>query len=148
MVEDMKKMGRQAIQEDREFKKKLQEMPNNEGQRLSAALMRSFEMRHVGSDNNLFVGFLRVGEGVSGFYFREALELAEELARSDDELFAFADELAEMMFVQWAYSSIHGQWHPTTNSSQDGNWKEHRDFLRALDKIAQAKYEERELDSV
>jgi hypothetical protein len=33
------------------------------------------------------------------------------------------------------YANLHGQWHPTTNSGQDGNWKEHRAFLKALLKI-------------
>ena len=43
--------------------------------------------------------------------------------------------MAETIYVEWVYSSIHGQWHPTTNSGQDAMWDEHRAFMKSLMKI-------------
>lgn len=98
-----------------------------------------YMLRHYLSNDdprNFFAGCLHGGEGISGFYFREALDLAFEEAKSEKELEAFFDALAETMFVQLVYGGeLHGQWHPSTNDSQDGCWKEHRKFLKKLLKI-------------
>lgn len=134
----VKAHAHQALVEEREWKKKL-DTPSPE-ERALLALKHS--LREDGH-GNLFLQYMRGPEGVSGVYFRQAFELATELATSDAELEAFVDDLAEMMFVQMAYSHIHGQWHPTTNSGQEGNWEAHREFLLKLAKI-KGKWEEDE----
>jgi hypothetical protein len=85
--------------------------------------------------DNLFRAALHGNEGEWGFGLRESFDLALELHKSREELDAFVADLAETAYVQWAYATLHGQWQPTTNSSQDGNWKEHRAFLKALAKL-------------
>ena len=85
--------------------------------------------------DNLFLSCLHASDGVSGFSLRQAFDLGLELAENPEELKGFITDMAETVFVQVAYSRLHGQWHPTTNSGQDPQWKEHRAFLRALAKI-------------
>jgi len=132
----MKEWARQTLAEDREFKRQ-------NVVKVKAQLNRI--MLREDLPDNLFRGSLRGSEGVSGFYFRQAYDLGVELATSDAELDAFVDDLAEMVFVQWAYSSLHGQWHPTTNSGQEGNWPAHREFLLNLAEI-KGKWEDDEGD--
>jgi len=125
--------------EEAAFTKKLAKTPEKDRGRLIID-------RYAGSDeqNNILQEFLRPGEGISGFALKAAFQLAKKLHQTPAELKAFLNDLAETLYVQWMYSHLHGQWHPTTNSGQEGNWKDHRDFLRKLDALAQAKYEENE----
>lgn len=83
-------------------------------------------------DKNIFEDSLGGSEGVSGFTFREAFRLCLKSGKSFEEMSSYVINLADTIYVQLVYSILHGQWHPTTNSSQDGNWKEHRDFLTKL----------------
>lgn len=85
--------------------------------------------------DNVFRSCLYPHEGVSGFSLREAFKLGLELHESREELEAFITDMAETAYVQVGYAHLHGQWHPTTNSGQEGAWKEHRAFLKALAKI-------------
>jgi len=100
----------------------------------------------VSPRENIFAASLRGSEGVSGFSFREAFRFAIDTSTSPDDLRDYVRNLAETIYVQWAYSNIHGQWHPTSNSGQEGNWKEHRAFLTELLKI-KGRWEEDEDDS-
>lgn len=129
--EIVRDQARKALANDRERKKNLETVTDPEVKALQAL---RFSLR-VEDDKNIFIHGLLPQMGASGFYFRQAYELGQELATSDAELEAFVDDLAEMMFVQLAYSHIHGQWHPMTNSSQDGNWEAHRAFLSKLAEI-------------
>jgi hypothetical protein len=131
-VEAMKEWARKTLAEDREFKRQ-NDAEIDDIVKVKAQLNRI--MLREDLPDNLFRGSLRGSEGVSGFYFRQAYDLGVELAKSDAELDAFVEDLAEMVFAQWAYSSLHGQWHPTTNSGQDGNWGAHREFLLNLAEI-------------
>lgn len=89
---------------------------------------------------NLFWGALRPGEGNYGWNLSKSLDFALDLNPTEAELENFLQDMAETIYVEWNYSLLHGQWHPTTNSGQDGNWKAHRAFLRKLVKI-KGKYE-------
>jgi hypothetical protein len=84
---------------------------------------------------NIFRSCLQAHEGVSGFSLKEAFEFGLELSENREELEGFITDMAETAYVQVAYAHLHGQWHPTTNSGQDANWKQHRAFLKALMKI-------------
>jgi hypothetical protein len=141
----VREAARMAVVEQRAFQEKLKGAEGTD--EIAAAKMAiQWELReHYGKDGNVFLDSLRGSEGVSGFYFKQAFQLGWELAKSDSELEAFVDDLAEMVFVQWAYASLHGQWHPTTNSGQDGNWGAHREFLLKLAEI-KGKWEEDEVD--
>lgn len=130
--EVVRDQARKALANDRERKKSLETITDPEVRALQAL---RFSLRDEDDLKNIFIRGLLPHEGVSGFYFRHAFELGQELATSDAELDVFVDDLAEMMFVQLAYSHIHGQWHPTTNSNQDGNWDAHREFFLKLAKI-------------
>lgn len=86
--------------------------------------------------NNIFSQAIYGGEGVSGYSLRDAFRLGIELAENAEELEQYVLDLAEMAYVQMVYGgSLHGQWHPTTNSGQDPHWKEHRAFLKKLSAI-------------
>ena len=128
--ETMKEHAHKALADELAFRKQ-QETETDPTAQASKDLRRMFSLRD-NDHKNIFLGAMLPFEGISGFYFREAYELGIELAKSEDELLTFMDDLAEMIFVQMAYSDIHGQWHPTTNSSQEGNWKGHREFLLKL----------------
>ena len=98
-----------------------------------AAFLRDLTRRELRYDSkNQFDAATQKMERVSGFSLRESLGLAIEMSSDPAELDAFLVDLTETAFVQWSYDALHGQWHPTTNGSQDGNWKVHRSFLRAL----------------
>ncbi len=100
---------------------------------MSKAFRRSMDSRE--DMENHFRAAIYPHEGVSGFSLRQAFEMGMELAESREELEGFITDMAETAYVQWQYAHLHGQWHPTTNSGQDGNWKAHRAFLKALAKI-------------
>jgi hypothetical protein len=96
-------------------------------------LAKGKDKEYLELDNkNIFIDSLRGHEGSSGFTFREAFRLCIEQVKTDKERKSYVLNLAETIYVQWVYSVLHGQWHPTTNSSQEGNWKEHRAFLSSL----------------
>jgi hypothetical protein len=95
--------------------------------------------------DNLFSGAIHRYEGVSGFSLREAFRLGLQIADNAEELQQYVLDLAEMAYVQGVYGgTLHGQWHPTTNSGQDPEWEAHRSFLVELLKIcdAQRDYED------
>lgn len=103
--------------------------------------------------DNRFTAGLAPLEGVSGFGLKQSLDLAFELILGEEgkdpgmkskELVGFVlDDMAETVYVQWVYAALHGQWQPTTDSGQEGNWKEKRAFLKSLIKI-KGKYEDEE----
>lgn len=100
--------------------------------RIFRLAMRMNDDFDINPRENVFRGSIRGSEGVSGFSFREAFRFGIEQGTSPEELRAYILDLAETVYVQWVYSVLHGQWHPTTNSGQEGNWKEHRQFLTSL----------------
>lgn len=105
-----------------------------EAQQKADPLMRlSLQADH----ENLLRHTLYPNEGMGGFGLRESLAFALDLdpKPSPKELDGFLTDLTETAYVQWVYAGLHGQWQPTTNSGQDGRWKEHRVFLKALAKI-------------
>jgi hypothetical protein len=69
------------------------------------------------------------------FAFREGYRLAAELSPSPEALKQYALDLADLIFVQLAYSTLYGQWHPTSNGSQEGHWDLQRAFHRGLAEI-------------
>ncbi len=85
--------------------------------------------------DDAFFRMLGGSEGVSGFSFRESLALAFQAKQSDEEFAVYFQDLLETVFVQTGYASLHGQWHPTTNSGQDPLWDEHRAFHAKLAQI-------------
>lgn len=93
--------------------------------------------------DNLFTSATSPYEGESGFTLRAAFKFALEQNLPKEVLQQYVVDLAETAYVQLVYSHLHGQWHPTTNSGQDGNWKEHRAFLQKLQEI-KGKWEEDE----
>jgi hypothetical protein len=93
--------------------------------------------------DNLFTSATSPYEGESGFTLRAAFKFALEQNLPKEVLQQYVVDLAETAYVQLVYSHLHGQWHPTTNSGQDGNWKEHRDFLQKLQGI-KGKWEDEE----
>jgi len=114
----------------------------------SAALRKALRMEAMLDSEpreNIFRDSLRGSEGVSGFSFREAFRFGLDSASTLEEQRQYVLALADTIYVQWVYSILHGQWHPTTNSGQDGNWKEHRAFLTELLKI-RGKWEDDEED--
>lgn len=98
------------------------------------AFRLKMERRHV-RGNNLFSAMLQTCEGVSGWTFQQSLDLAQTLAKDRAELDVFVRDLCETLCVEWAFSKLHGQWHPSTNDSQDPNWRSVRNFHRRLGKI-------------
>lgn len=88
--------------------------------------------------------YLRGHEGTSGFTYREAYRLAEQLAPDPESFKRYVVELAELIFVEKAYDLLYGQWAPTSNSHQEGFWEQHRAFRRKLATIKGAWEEEDE----
>lgn len=87
------------------------------------------------SRDNLFTSATAPYEGESGFTLRKAFKFGMEQSIPKEELQKYVVDLAETAYVQLVYSHLHGQWHPTTNSGQEGNWKDHRIFLQKLQEI-------------
>lgn len=94
---------------------------------------------------NLFGGGFHKPEGETGWGLLESFELAQKLAIDENELESFVSDLCETMMAQWAYSHLHGQWHPSTNGSQEPNWPSVRNFHRRLGKI-RGKWEDEPAD--
>ncbi len=95
--------------------------------------------------DNLFSGAIHHYEGGSGFSLQGAFRLGLQIANNEEELQQYVLDLAEMAYIQGVYGgTLHGQWHPTTNSGQDPEWEAHRSFLVELLKIcdAQRDYED------
>jgi hypothetical protein len=93
-----------------------------------------------------FAQYLRGHEGTSGFTFREGYRLAAKLSPSPEALKQYALDLADLIFVQWAYSTLYGQWHPTSNGHQDSFWDQHRAFHASLAEI-KGRWEEEDDES-
>ncbi len=130
---DMRTAALQALDEELKSKAELESLKKESPEIWK---MKSL-MRSMGMDNrdNRFRMSLGEPEGVSGFSLKAAFSLAFELTGDRKKLEKFVLDMAETGYVQWQYAHLHGQWHPTTNSGQEGNWKEHRAFLEALSKI-------------
>lgn len=96
------------------------------------------EMDH----KNMFSAATYRGEGISGFSLREAFRLGIKLAPSPEALEAYMLDLAEIAYVQWAYSHLGGQWQPTSNTEQSPEWKDYQNFHQQLVKIAKKKVRE------
>lgn len=109
-----------------------------ENERSDLVVDHRFKVRD--NHENLFWGALRGGEGVSGFGLRAAFDLACEMDPTKEELEEFLRDLVELIHVERAYSAIHGQWHPTTNSGQVGNWEGLRAFFKKISRI-KSRYE-------
>ncbi len=127
--------------EEEAFQKRTDTTPDEVSAFMRKAFRRSSDLRHGDDERNRFRDGLRAQEGVSGFCLQQAFDLGLKLSESKAELDGFITDIAETVYVQWIYSWLHGQWHPTTNSGQEGGWKEHRTFMRALLKI-KGKWEE------
>lgn len=126
-IDRLREQGRKYIEEELAFEEKLN----------SKAVSTQF-MRHLSDPprDDVFRSSVQgMGvEGQAGYRLRDAMRLALEMRKdfSREELDAFVNDMAETIFAEWAYSTLHGQWHPTTNSGQDGNWEGHRAFLISL----------------
>lgn len=127
--------------EEVEFQKKL-ETVKDPYERIRMETDRKFCFDDMKNANIIRV-LLNTSEGVSGFSVKKSYELAKELVGSPEEMEAFLMDMAETLFAESVYSSIGGQWHPTTNAGQDGDWKAHREFLTKLLTI-RGRYEESE----
>lgn len=112
---------------------------------IQESLIRAERLQGSHRENTFFAAHLRGHEGVSGYRFKEAFELAIELAPDPEQLKQFVLNLAETMFAQWAYSHLCGQWHPITNGRQDSPWEELRAFHLKLSQI-KGKWEDEEGD--
>lgn len=123
-LEAMKVDARKALDDISKVRKK------SDGERELA--MYRYETSNT---DNHFWSSIRHSEGVSGFSLSQSVWLGVELAKDDTELEAYLMTVCETAYAQLIYSQLHGQWHPTTNSGQDGNWDKHRAFLTELLKI-------------
>lgn len=90
-----------------------------------------------------FSQYLRGHEGTSGFTYRAAYKLAKELAPDAESFKQYVLNLADLVFVEWAYSTLSGQWHPTSNSHQEGFWDLQRAYHAFLSET-KGKWEEDE----
>lgn len=97
-------------------------------------LRRELDMINLRS-GNLFLDSLRGHEGTSGFSFREEYRLGVELSQDPEELERYVRDVAEALHVEIMYGYLHGQWHPSTNSDQEGRWEEAREFRAKLVKL-------------
>jgi hypothetical protein len=140
--EDMKAAALLALKDIREAQVKAAELrASGDSEKLFEAAMLLLDvMDDTRARRNPFLSALRDCEGVSGQSLGGAFRDALNSTKTDEELEAFTLSLAETAFVESVYAHLHGQWHPTTNGSQDGNWKAHRAFLRQL-ALIQGKYD-------
>lgn len=81
--------------------------------------------------SNLFLTAIKSFD-ISGFSLEESFKFVFQYREDLEELESYVMELAELAYVQMIYSSIHGQWHPSSNNGQEGKWKRHREFLTKL----------------
>jgi hypothetical protein len=139
---DMQKAANAALDEEKAWKaeeaawmaRDPKTIPKDEAEVWAKKVFRHYTNSREDMKNH-FRSCLHAHEGVSGFSLRQAFELGMELSENQAELEGFIQDMAETAYVQVAYDHLHGQWHPTTNSSQDGMWKEHRAFMASLMKI-------------
>lgn len=102
--------------------------------RLTQAMTR---LDLLGEMDDPISAHLRGGEGVSGFSLRESARLALSLPYTEEELAAFALDLAETCWAETAYGMLNGQWHPSTNGGpQDTRWSSQVTFHRQIANIA------------
>lgn len=125
--EDLRKMALDAVEDELAFRAK---KATTDPQLWATEL--SIRVLDLGDRSDTFQYYLGGHEGTSGLTFKAAWYLALELFEDVEDLKAYAQDLADMVYVQWGYSAMHGQWHPTTNSGQEGRWDEHRAFLLKL----------------
>ncbi len=133
----MKEDAIKALNEALAKKEEIERLKKDKSEDNSSLLIRLLlhDMDNYDRDN-LFTSLLYPREGESGFTLKRAFKFAcEQENLSKEELIKHVLDIAEMAYVQCVYSHLHGQWHPTTNSGQDGNWKEHRAFLQKLIEI-------------
>lgn len=133
----------ETLAREAEIEKLKKEKPGDD--RLFSLMMRVHDLDFTDRDN-LFSSFLYPREGESGFTLKKAFRFGLEQGASKEELVQYVTDLAETAYIQAVYSMLHGQWHPTTNSGQDGNWEEHRTFLQKLLEIKGRWEEEEEYD--
>jgi hypothetical protein len=132
--ESMRQLALEAVDEEleqRARKKAIEDLPPDQQILNLRKAMDHLELESRGS----FRYYLGAHEGLSGFTFGAAFQLGLSMTEDPEEMKAFAVDLADTVFVQWAYSTLHGQWHPTSNAGQEGNWKQHRAFLQKLAEI-------------
>jgi hypothetical protein len=132
-VEKMRDAALTALEEENAFKASLDNPGLSKNARLDLVCRREIDSDRYGS--NIFLDCLRGHEGASGYTLRAAYRLALDVAQNPEEIKAYLIDMADLICVERAYSTLYGQWHPTTNSSQDGNWDEHRAFRLKLAEI-------------
>jgi hypothetical protein len=129
--ERLREMALKAVDEELEQRVRRKTLtPDQEIEALREALHR-MGVEAQGS----FRYYLGSYVGESGLSFRAAFELGLSMTEDVEEMRAFAIDLADTLFVQWAYATLDGQWHPSTNAGQEGRWEQHRAFHRKLAEI-------------
>lgn len=123
--EQVREDALKALAEERAMKARLAEM-SPEDRFMHALMSERYD------DRNLFKSLMWPHEGMSGYTLKEVYQLALSMERPEEELQGFLQDLADTLYVQASYASLYGQWHPSTNGSQDGNWEAHREFRRRL----------------
>lgn len=136
-IETLRASAIEAVEEELAFRAKRESMGPDEI--LARILRRDMER----DKTNSFLYYLGPHEGLSGFTLGAAYRLGVDLVKDPEELKAFVLDLADTVYVQWVYSDLHGQWHPSTNSGQESKWNEHRALLLKLAKI-KGRYEDDE----
>ncbi len=139
-VEDLRKLAVQKVEKDLEEKRRLTKMTTQERQ----DYLRNRLGLDIDVERNTFDSFLSGHEGTSGFTYRQAYRLAKEQAPDPESFKQYVLELAELIFVEWAYATLYGQWHPTSNGSQEGHWPQQRAFHLQLAAIRGAWEDEEE----
>lgn len=141
-VEKMRESALTALEEDNAFKASLNKPELSADDRLDLVCRRDLAIE---SSQNLFLDCIRGHEGASGYTLRAAYRLAQTLAQNPEELRAYLIDMADTVYVQEVYSGLYGQWHPSTNNSQEGFWDEHRAFRLKLAEI-KGQYEDDDSD--
>jgi hypothetical protein len=136
-VEDLRASAIEAVEEELAFRARRDASTPEE--LLARALRRDLEMDS--GKSNRFLYYLGGHEGLSGYTLKSAFRLGTDLSDNPEDLKTYVLDLADTVYAQWVYSSLHGQWHPTTNSGQEGKWDEHRAFLLKLAEI-KGRYED------
>lgn len=132
-VEKMREAALAALEEENAFKASMANPELSEDARLDLVCRREIDSDRYG--RNIFLDCLRGHEGASGYTLRAAYRLALDVAQNPEEIKAYLIDMADLIYVETAYSTLYGQWHPSTNNNQEGFWDEHRAFRLKLTQI-------------
>ncbi len=141
-VEDMRAAAVSAYEEDVGGLLEKEDDIDEEVERLTRMARRALGDRGEGP-LNFFREAIREGRiGTAGFGLQDAFDAAKDSQLDPEKAKKFVSDIAETAFAQFAYGSLHGQWQPRTNGSQDPNWEGHHGFLLRLASLAESRLDE------